>query len=139
MQISKKYINKLIASEISTISRYYDLFIQLQALQNDTGQIFDAVECSEKIQIPLQKELPDLTQQREKRSIIFFNGNFNHNLDIQGLLMGLKQKLSRRERARCSVLLNNENIIWVVGHRIDESVKVTEATRNILKAELFLA
>jgi tRNA(Ile)-lysidine synthase len=51
----------------------------------------------------------------------------------------IKQKLSRRERARCSVLLSNDTIIWVVGHRIDESVKVTGATRNILKAELFLA
>ncbi len=51
----------------------------------------------------------------------------------------IKQKIPREQRARCPILLSRERIIWVVGHRIDESVKVTGLTRNLLKAELFLA
>ena len=51
----------------------------------------------------------------------------------------IKQKIPREARARCPILLSRERIIWVVGHRIDESVKVTGLTRNLLKAELFLA
>ncbi len=51
----------------------------------------------------------------------------------------INKKLSRTERAKCPILLSNGAIIWVAGHRIDESVKVTPSTINILKAELFLA
>jgi len=51
----------------------------------------------------------------------------------------IDHKIPKNMRADIPVLLSNGKIIWVVGHRIDETVKVTSTTRNVLKAELFLA
>jgi tRNA(Ile)-lysidine synthase len=51
----------------------------------------------------------------------------------------IDKKVPRSERIKCPILLSDGKIIWVVGHRIDESVKVTPATKNVLKVELLLA
>jgi len=51
----------------------------------------------------------------------------------------IDKKVPRNERIKCPILLSREKIIWVVGHRADESVKMTPSTRNVLKVELFLA
>ncbi len=51
----------------------------------------------------------------------------------------IDKKVPRRERLKCPILLSGGKIIWVVGHRIDESVKVTPTTKNVLKVELLLA
>ena len=51
----------------------------------------------------------------------------------------IDKKVPRKERLKCPILLSCGKIIWVVGHRIDESVKVTPATKNVLKVELLLA
>jgi tRNA(Ile)-lysidine synthase len=51
----------------------------------------------------------------------------------------IDKKIPRSERIKCPILLSRKKIIWVIGHRIDESVKVMPSTRNILKVELLLA
>ena len=51
----------------------------------------------------------------------------------------IDKKVPRDERLKCPILLSRGRIIWVVGHRIDESVKVMPSTRNLLKVELLLA
>ena len=51
----------------------------------------------------------------------------------------INQKVSRSKRHRCPLLLSSGNIIWVGGYRISDSVKVTEKTERVLKAELLPA
>jgi len=51
----------------------------------------------------------------------------------------INQKVPCRERNKCPILLSRQKIIWVAGHRIAESVKVSPSTRSVLKAELLLA
>ncbi len=51
----------------------------------------------------------------------------------------INHKVPRTERATCLVLESNGKIIWLVGYRIDDSVKVTHNTTRIVKAELLLA
>ena len=48
-------------------------------------------------------------------------------------------KIHGDRRTRCPLLLSGDKIIWLVGHRPDNSVKVGARTRRILKAELLLA
>ncbi len=43
------------------------------------------------------------------------------------------------QRKACPLVLSRDKIIWVAGHRIDNSVRVRPDTRRVLKAELFLA
>jgi len=51
----------------------------------------------------------------------------------------IDKKINRRQRAETPVLLSRGKIIWIAGHRIAETVKVTAETAKVLKAELFLA
>ncbi|MEJ2167212.1 MAG: tRNA lysidine(34) synthetase TilS, partial [Desulfobacterales bacterium] len=49
------------------------------------------------------------------------------------------QKIPVNQRRQCPLVLSDGKIIWLAGHRIDNSVKVGTRTRRILKAELLLA
>jgi len=51
----------------------------------------------------------------------------------------IDHKVSRTERTKCPILLSRNKIIWVVGHRLDNAVKIGSQTRRILKVELSLA
>ena len=51
----------------------------------------------------------------------------------------IDKKVSRTDRLMCPVVLSRGKLIWVVGHRIDNSVRVKSSTGRMLKGELFLA
>ena len=42
-------------------------------------------------------------------------------------------KIPAENRVNCPLLLSQEHVVWVMGHRIDDSVKITPNTRRILK------
>lgn len=46
------------------------------------------------------------------------------------------EKLSRVEKDKVWLLLSGDDIVWVVGHRIDDRFKVTKTTRNILEIRI---
>ena len=50
----------------------------------------------------------------------------------------INNKIPRKDRGKYPMLLSDDGIIWVVGLRIDDSVKVTSATQTVLKAEMAL-
>jgi tRNA(Ile)-lysidine synthase len=51
----------------------------------------------------------------------------------------IDHKVSRTERRKIPILLSRNEIIWVVGHRLDNTAKIGPQTRRLLKAELLLA
>ena len=51
----------------------------------------------------------------------------------------INNKVPPSKRQKCPILLSRNKIIWIAGHRIDNSAKVSLQTRRILKAELSLA
>lgn len=49
----------------------------------------------------------------------------------------IDEKLSIIEKEETWLLLNGEEIVWVIGRRIDNRFKITHRTKNILEIELF--
>ena len=50
----------------------------------------------------------------------------------------IDHRIQRQKRAMAPVLMDRQRIIWLVGHRIDDHVKVTTATAQVLRVEFFL-
>jgi len=46
----------------------------------------------------------------------------------------ISRKIPREERRRIPLLLSGDDIVWVVGHRIDDRFRVTKETRRTMKA-----
>ena len=47
-------------------------------------------------------------------------------------------KLSLVEKENVWILTNGEQVVWIIGHRLDDRYKITPATLNILKLEMVL-
>ncbi len=48
----------------------------------------------------------------------------------------INQKVSRIEKEQTYVLLSKEDIVWLVGHRINDRYKITEDTHYVFKIEI---
>ena len=48
----------------------------------------------------------------------------------------IDHKIPRFERSKIPLLVSRERVAWVVGHRIDERVKITEKTERVLRIEV---
>jgi hypothetical protein len=93
-----RYLHRLIGFEISSLSRYYDRLIQWRSREEDTGYLLDQIDCEKKEKIADLESFPDLSGEKNQRTIVLLNGNQNFHFDIQELLSGLKAKLSRTSR-----------------------------------------
>lgn len=60
----------------------------------------------------------------------FFPLGMSNKKKISDFLIDLK--VDRFEKSRVMLLLSNNEVIWVLGHRIDDRYKVTEKTKSVL-------
>ncbi len=93
-----RYINKVIADEVSTLTRYYEQVIQYLPREHDTGLLLSLIDAKRKVALRGNEAFPDLTAEREDRTAVLINGTLNHHYDIQGLLLDLKRRLARTSR-----------------------------------------
>jgi len=107
----KKYVNTFLAAELSVLTRYYERLIQWLPREDDSGMLLAAMDAPVKETIGRDEPFPDLSSESEKRTAVLINGTFNHSFDIQGLLAGLKPKLSRSSRVL--VVLYNPYLRWL--------------------------
>ncbi len=47
----------------------------------------------------------------------------------------IDEKIPRRERDKTLLVADGDHILWIVGHRISEAVKVTSDTKKVMKVE----
>lgn len=106
-----RYYRRLIASEISSATRYYNRVIHWKPLPSDSGYLFHCVECRSKLIVREGEELPDLRGQKGDRSAVLLNGNLNFHFDIQQLLTDLHGRMSRT--SRLIVVAYNPYLAWI--------------------------
>jgi hypothetical protein len=85
------------------MSRYYDRLVQHERVPGDDGLLLELVECPSKSSAEGAEGVPDMSGERDRRSIVLLNGAFNHSTDIQGLLTALKPRLSQTSRVAAVV------------------------------------
>jgi len=105
------YINRLLASELNGLTRYYDRLIQWLPRVDDSGALLSEIDNPHKEVIGEGEVFPDLRFEETLRTAILINGTFNHHFDIQGLLLLLKGRLSRT--SRLLVILYNPYHRWL--------------------------
>ncbi len=106
----REYVNAFLAAEISALTRYYDRVIQWLPREDDKGGLLAAIDAPRKESVSKDEPFPDLTHESDKRTAILINGTFNHDFDIQALLLQLKAKLART--SRLVVVLYNPYLRW---------------------------
>ena len=115
---SKRYVNHLIAAEVSTLTRYCDELIQWLRRPDDPGELFQQIDAPAKTLLAEDEPLPAHVGQTRAATAILLSGVFNHHTDIQQLLEDLKPRLTRR--ARLIVVLYNPYLGWLyrLAHRL---------------------
>ena len=88
----------VIASEVSTITRYFDRTVQFSPLPFDSGKLLESLDSPKKSIAQKSRDLPIDSDEAGDRTAILINGNFNHDLDIQGTLQSVAGKMSRGTR-----------------------------------------
>jgi Glycosyl transferase family 2 len=114
----QRYANRVLAAEISLITRYYDAVVQYARRDNDRGLLLDFVECPVKNTIAEDEPLPDFRGERERRSAILLNGTFNHSTDIQGLLTTLRAAMTSTGRVIAVVYNPYFGAIYKLANRL---------------------
>ena len=105
------YLRRLIASEISSFTRYFDQVIHWKPLPADAGEVFHFVQCPTKRVIRDDEDFPNLSGQKIERTAVLLNGNLNYHFDIQQLLVELRGNLSRT--SRLIVVAYNPYLSWL--------------------------
>jgi hypothetical protein len=106
----RRYVNTLIAREVSSLTRHFDRVIQWMARPEDTGLLLDRIEAPAKTRLD-GDTLPDLSHEGGLRTAILLNGVFNHHFDVQALLSDAHPRLART--ARLVVVLYNPYFGWL--------------------------
>ena len=109
------YLTRVIAGQVSRITRYYDALVQFKPLSNDDGLLLQHAECATKATAIRLDDIPDqLTGAAGTRTAVLLNGNLNHDLDIEATLARLKTRLNRLSRV-VAVLYNPyfRGVFWL--------------------------
>ncbi len=92
------YVNGLIASEVSRLTRYFDRVVQWRPRHDDRGTLLGLIDCPAKATADNLEDLPAHELEPGRRLAVLLNGNVNHDYDIEGTLRDLKTRLNRRAR-----------------------------------------
>lgn len=75
-----------------------------------------------------------LTVRTRKNGDRFKPLGMNHSKKLKDFF--IDQKIDKNIRDEVPIILSNDEIIWLAGHRISEDYKVSNQTKNILKIEV---
>ncbi|MBI5510708.1 MAG: glycosyltransferase family 2 protein [Deltaproteobacteria bacterium] len=91
------YLRRLVAKEISNLTRHADQVLQWRPLPHDSGALLHDVDGHHKRRLATGP-LPNLDARKFDRSVVLLNGTLNHDLDIQSQLTSIRDKLGRGSR-----------------------------------------
>ena len=92
------YLTRVIAGQVSRITRYYDTLVQYKPLVHDDGTLLRGADCPAKVTALKFEDIPEPNLPAPGRTAVLLNGNLNFDLDIEATLSRLKSRLNRLSR-----------------------------------------
>ena len=109
--LTKKYIMRVIAAEISSSARYANKVYYHNPSDSPARDLFQYTLCQEKVGLKEISDLPDLSGEKDQTSIIILDATLNYHSDVEDLLRKMKEKISRT--TRLVVVCYNPYLRWV--------------------------
>jgi len=106
------YLTRILAGQISRLTRYYEAVVQLAPLPTDNGLLLRHVDGQLKTVAATTDDIA--VPAAGERTAVLINGNLNHDLDIEGTLTAIKARVTRLSRV--VVVLYNpyfRGIFWL--------------------------
>lgn len=119
-----KYTKRIIANEISFLSKYFDNFVDATNSDSRDTELLSEIESKHII------DLEKLTQINNYSSLIFLYDSIHYVDDIQKLLTDLKSKCNRS--SRLAVLAYNPYYRWFYKLAVKLGVRRNIETRNFV-------
>lgn len=89
---------------------------------------------SEVAALDLKKLQFPLTMRYWQHGDVFFPLGMKHKKKVSDFM--IDEKIPVNLKKRTLILLSGNELVWVVGHRIDDRFKITEKTRNIFRINI---
>jgi hypothetical protein len=90
------YLTRILAGQISRLTRYYDSVTQLAPQAHDDGSLLRLVDSQVK---QTAQHVDNIAiSAPDQRGAVLINGNLNHDLDIEATLTAIKPRLTRLSR-----------------------------------------
>ena len=109
--LTKKYIMRVIAAEVSSVVRYANKVYYHNPSDSPERDLFQYTVCQEKITLSEVADLPNISNEKDKTSVIILDATLNYHSDIEDLLKKVKQKISRT--TRLMLICYNPYLRWV--------------------------
>ncbi|HEX5051259.1 MAG TPA: glycosyltransferase family 2 protein [Planctomycetota bacterium] len=91
------YLYRVIAGEVSSLTRYCDRVVQWQPQPFDSGYLLEQVQAPHKTVATGADDVPCVASD-DSRAVVLCNGTFNFSNDIQGFLLQMHARLRRGDR-----------------------------------------
>jgi len=109
-------VNRLIAAEVSTLTRYCGRVVQWCPRDEDPGYLLSRIVSPHASVATRLEDLPDAGGSAGGPTVILLNGNLNHHYDIQGLLEELGTALDRSSRIIAVVYNSYLRAVYVLAN-----------------------
>ena len=111
----RTYVCSWIAAEIGTVARFYDRLVYWRHEQEGSSALYDRLaRLLTKLKfedLGPEAALPDLSQEKTRRTAIVLNGIFDYCDDVEGLLASSRPRLART--TRLFIVLYNPYWRWL--------------------------
>ena len=129
---------------ITEIKKEKNLFIELEEFDNLNYPISLRFRNSNQKQFMTHKNMAfldkeklifPLTLRKWKQGDFFYPLGMNSKKKLSDFF--IDNKFTQFDKEECYLLCSGEDIVWIIGHRIDDRFKISDHTKKVYIAELF--
>ncbi|MDP1621940.1 MAG: tRNA lysidine(34) synthetase TilS [Bacteroidales bacterium] len=135
----KRLVIRWLTPKIPDQTRIIDSFVEKKMISKPLKLVFSRIKDPKKFTIPVSGNIASLDFSKLQFPLLLRKWRHGDSFYPLGMKKRKKlsdffidQKFSLRDKEQTWLVCSGNDIIWIVGHRIDHRFRVTSATREIL-------